>query len=92
MAGYHKSHELRAWWQQHADRFHPFWLPAHAPQLNPIERSWCHVMQKRACYRWWNDLGRLIQATETLLTGLEPYFHAADGPAFMSVHNFCESA
>jgi len=23
-AGYHKSHELRAWWQAHADRFQPF--------------------------------------------------------------------
>lgn len=91
-AGYHKSAKLRAWWQAHADRFQPFWLPAYTPQLNLIERLWRFVKQKLACHRWWNDLDRLIQATETVLTGLEVHFHATDGPAFRSVQNFCESA
>jgi transposase len=91
-AGYHKSAELRAWWQAHAGHFHPFWLPAYTPQLNLIERLWRYVKQKLACHRWWNNLDRLIQATETLLTGLELHFHAPDGPAFRTVQNFCESA
>jgi transposase len=91
-ASYHKSAELRAWWQQHADQFQPFWLPAYTPQLNLIERVWRYVKQKLACHRWWNDLDRLIQATETILTGLEFHVHATNGPAFRSVHNFCESA
>jgi transposase len=91
-ASYHKSAELRAWWQQHADQFQPFWLPAYTPQLNLIERVWRYVKQKLACHRWWNDLDRLIQATETILTGLEFHVHATNGPAFRLVHNFCESA
>jgi putative transposase len=91
-AGYHKSHELRAWWQQHADRFQPFWLPAYTPPLNLIERLWHYVKQKLACHRWWNDLDRLVQATETILTGLEFHVHATDGASFRSVQNFCESA
>jgi transposase len=91
-AGYHKSHELRAWWQQHADRFQPFWLPPYAPQLNLIERVWRYVKQKLACHRWWNDLDRLIQATETLLTGLEFHVHATDGPTFRSVQSLYQSA
>jgi transposase len=90
--GYHKSHELRAWWQQHADRFQPFWLPAYAPQLNLIERLWRHLKAKLACHRWWNDVDRLKQATNGLLAGLEVHFHATDGPAFRPVQNFCESA
>jgi hypothetical protein len=48
--------------------------------------------QKLACHRWWNDLDRLVQATETILSGLELHVHATDGPAFRSVQNVCESA
>ena len=92
-ARYHKSYELRAWWQQQADRFQPFWLPAYAPQLNLIERLWRYLKGKLACHRWWNDLDRLLQATETLLADLEVHFHADDGhPAFRPAHNLCESA
>jgi transposase len=91
-AGYHKSVELRAWWQQHADRFQPCWLPAYTPQLNLIERLWRHMKHKLACHRWWNDLDRLKQATDTLLAGLEAHFHPTDGAAFRPVQNLCESA
>jgi transposase len=93
-AGYHTSGELRAWWQQlqHADRFQPCWLPAYTPQLNRIERLWRHMKDKLACHRWWNDVNRLKQATDTLLAGLELHFHPTDGAAFRPVHNFCKSA
>jgi hypothetical protein len=91
-AGYHTSYELRAWWQHHADRFQPFWLPAYAPQLNLIERLWRYLKGKLACHRWCNDLDRLTQATDELLAGLEVHFHTTNGPAFRPVHNLCESA
>lgn len=91
-AGYHKSAEVRAWWQQHADRFQPFWLPAYTPQLNLIERLWRHLKDKLACHRWWNDVDRLQQATDTLLAGLAVHFHPTEGPAFRPVQNLCESA
>jgi transposase len=90
--GYHKSHELRTHWQRFCDRFQPFFLPAYAPQLNLIERLWRYLKQKLACHRWWNDLNRLMQATETLLAGLEVHFHADDGPTFRPVQNLCQSA
>jgi DDE superfamily endonuclease len=41
-AGYHKSHELRAWWQQHADRLQTFWLPAYTPQLKLLKGAYRH--------------------------------------------------
>lgn len=91
-AGYHKSHALRAYWQQHADRFQPFFLPAYAPQLNLIERLWRYLKAKLANHRWWNDLTRLEQATATLLGQLTVHFHTDEGPAFHLVHNFRESA
>lgn len=90
--GYHKSHALREVWRRYAGRFQPFFLPAYAPQLNLIERLWRYVKQKLACHRWWNDLDRLIQATEALLANLEVHFHATDGPAFRSTQNFSQSA
>jgi transposase len=90
--GYHKSHQLREQWQHLSERFAPFFLPAYSPQLNLIERLGRYLKDHLACHRWWNDLARLQQATETLLTGLEVHFHAPDGPAFRFVHNFCESA
>jgi DDE superfamily endonuclease len=91
-ASYHKSHELRTHWQRLAERLQPFFLPAYAPQLNLIERLWRYLKAKLACHRWWNDLDRLIQATETLLADLEVHFHADDGPTFRPTHNLCESA
>ncbi len=90
--GYHKSHALREVWHRYTTRFEPFFLPADAPQRNLIERLWRYVKQKRACHRWWNDLDRLIQATETLLANLQVHFHATDGPSFRPAHNFCQSA
>lgn len=90
--GYHKSHALREVWQRYATRLEPFFLPAYAPQLNLIERLWRYVKQKLACHRWWNDLDRLIQATETVLATLEVRFHATDGPTFRPAQNFCQSA
>ena len=90
--GYHKSHALREVWRRYANRLEPFFLPAYAPQLNLIERLWRYLKQKLACQRWWNDLDRLLQATETLLASLEVHFHATDGPSFRTVQNFCQSA
>jgi transposase len=83
--GYHKSHVLREVWRRYANRLEPFFLPAYAPQLNLIERLWRYLKQKLACHRWWNDLDRLLQATETLLATLEVRFHAIDGPSFRTV-------
>ena len=65
--GYHKSHALREWWRTHAAQLQPFFLPAYSPELNLIERLWRYLKGKLACHRWWNDLARLQQATETLL-------------------------
>lgn len=62
------------------------------PLLKLIERLWRYLTGKLACHRWWNDLDRLMQATQTLLTDLEALFHVTDGPAFRLVHNLCESA
>ena len=90
--GYHKSHALREVWRRYANRLEPFFLPAYAPHLTLIERLWRYVKQKLACHRWWNDLDRLLQATETLLTGLQVHFHASDGPTFRPTQNFCQSA
>jgi DDE superfamily endonuclease len=91
-AGYHKRHQLRADWQRHADRLHPFWLPAYAPHLNLIERLWRYLKDQLANHRWWNDLSRLQQATDTLLSQLTVRFHPDEGPAFRLVHNLCDSA
>jgi transposase len=90
--GYHKSHALRAQWWRFRDRLQPFFLPAYSPELNLIERLWRYLKAHLACHRWWNDLARLQQATETLLANLEVHFHAADGPAFRLVQNFRDSA
>jgi transposase len=90
--GYHKSHALREQWWRLRDRFQPFFLPAYAPELNLIERLWRYLKAQLACHRWWNDLARLQQVTETLLASLEVHFHAGDGPTFRLVQNFRESA
>jgi hypothetical protein len=90
--GYHKSHVLRAQWRRLADHIEPFWLPAYTPQLNRMERVWRFLKQQLSCHRWWNDVDRLQQATETLLTRLEVHFHTEHGPAFHLVHNSCQSA
>jgi transposase len=90
--GYHKSHALREVWRRYIGRFQPFFLPAYSPQLNLIERLWRYVKQRLACHRWWNDVDRLAQATETLLAHLEVHFHATDGPTFRPAHNLCQSA
>ena len=91
-AGYHKSLAMREWWRAHADLMQPFFLPAYTPQLKLIERLWRYLKGKLACHRWWNDLERLQQAAETLLTGLAVHFHATDGPAFRPPHYFCATA
>ncbi len=92
-ASYHKSQAVRAPWQPLSDRLQPFFLPAYAPQLNLIERLWRYLKQKLACHRWWNDLDRLMHATETLLADLEVHFHADDGrPTFRPAHNLWNSA
>ncbi len=84
---------VRAHWQRLADRLQPFFLPAYAPQLNLIERVWRDLKAKLACHRWWNDLDRLMHATETLLADLEVHFHAGDGrPTFRPAHNLRDSA
>lgn len=90
--GYHKSHALRARWQELSHRFFPFWLPAYAPQLNLIERVWRFLKAKLGNHRWWNDLGRLREATQTLLDLLEVRFHPDNGPAFRLRQDSCTSA
>jgi transposase len=89
--GYHKSHALREVWRRYANRLEPFFLPAYAPHLNLIERLWRYVKHKLACHSWWNDVERLIEATETLLANLDVHFHATDRPSFRPVQNCCES-
>jgi hypothetical protein len=91
-AGYHNSAELRACWQQHADQVQPFWLPASTPQVHLLARVGRSVQQQLAGHRWWNELDRLIQATDTILTGRAFHGHATIGPAFRSVQTLCESA
>ena len=91
-ASYHKSHAVQDWWRAHTDQSQPFSLPVYSPQLNLLERLWRYLKGKLACHRWWDDLARLQQAAETLLTGLEVPFHAADGPAFRPLHIFRETA
>lgn len=83
---------LQQSWRAHAARIQPFFPPAYAPHLNLVERLWRYLKDKCACHRWWNDLERLQQAAETLLSGLQVHFHATDGSVFQSLHNFCESA
>jgi putative transposase len=90
--GYHKSLALREVWRHYATRLEPFFLPAYAPQLNLIERLWRYLKQKLACHRWWNDLDRLLQATDTLLASLEVHFHATDGSSFQLARNLCQPA
>ena len=90
--GYHKSRAQRAIWQQYAARIQPFFLPAYAPQLNLIERLWRYLKAHLANHRWWNDLSRLQQATDTLLGQLTVHFHPDEEPAFHLVQNLCESA
>jgi hypothetical protein len=57
-----------------------------------MERVWRFLKQQLSCHRWWNDVDRLQQSPETLLTHLEVHFHSEDGPAFHLVHDFCSSA
>jgi DDE superfamily endonuclease len=90
--GSHTRHALREVWCRYAQRLEPFFLPAYAPQLTLIERLWRYGKQKLACHRWWNDLDRLLQATEIVLANLAVHFHADDGPTFRPTHNFCPSA
>jgi DDE superfamily endonuclease len=90
--GYHTSHALREGWRGYAHRLEPFFLPAYALHLNLIERLWRYVKQQLACHWWWNDLDRLIQATETLLADLDVHFHATGGPSFRPARTFCQSA
>jgi hypothetical protein len=75
-----------------AAQLQPFFVPAYTPQLNLIERLWRYRKGHLACHRWWNDLERLQQAAETLLSVLEVHFHATDGPAFRAPHTWCETA
>lgn len=89
---YHKSHELREHWQRLSTRLRPLWLPAYAPQLNLIERVWRYLKDKVGCHRWWNDLDRLMRATDTVLDQLTVQFHADDGHAFRLVQDLRESA
>jgi hypothetical protein len=84
---YHQSHELHALWQRLCTRLRPLWLPAYAPQLNLIERVWRYLKDKVGCHRWWNDLDRLMRATDTLLDHLTVHFHADARPAFRLVQD-----
>ena len=90
--GYHKSHALRAHWQRPAHRFRPFWLPAYAPELNLMERVWRFLKDKLSNHRWWNDLERLREANERLLSLLTVRFHTRNAPTFSLRQNFCSSA
>jgi len=89
---YHKRHELREHWQRLSTRLRPLWLPAYVPQLNLVERVWRDLKDKVGCHRWWDDLDRLLRATDTVLANREVHFHATDGPAFRLVQDLRQSA
>ena len=38
--GYPKGRLAKDWWLAHQDRVRPLWLPAYAPELNPVEHVW----------------------------------------------------
>ncbi len=90
--GDHKSRALRAHWQRLSERFPPCWLPAYSPHLNLMERIGRFLKDKLSCHRWWNDLDRLQEATETVLAQRTVQFHTDDGPAFRLHQHCCYSA
>ena len=90
--GYHKGRRAKDWWLAHQDRVRPLWLPAYAPELNPIERVWRHLKDKLSCHRWWADLDALEAATAALLERTEARFHQPDPGGIALVQNFREAA
>lgn len=42
----HKHHVVRAWLAAHP-RWHVVWLPAYAPELNPVEQLWAYLKYGR---------------------------------------------
>lgn len=86
--GYHKSHRTSAWWRRWQRRLCPFFLPAHTPEPNLMERVWRHVKDQLSCHRWWADWRALWEATATLLAHLTARFHRRKGPGIAVVQNF----
>jgi transposase len=90
--GYPKGRLAKDWWLAHQDRVRPLWLPAYAPELNPIERVRGRLKLKLSCHRWWADPRALEDATANLPSHLQARFHQPDPGGIALVHNFCEAA
>ena len=56
------------------------------------ERVWRRLKDKLSCHRWWRDLDRLQQATETLLGQVHARFHTNDHPSIRLVQASCQAA
>jgi hypothetical protein len=56
------------------------------------ERVGRHLKDKLSGHRWWRDLDRLHQATETHLGQVHARFHTDDHPRIRLVQASCPSA
>lgn len=90
--GYRKGRLAKNWWTAHQDWVCPLWLPADAPEPNPIERVWRHLKDKLSGHRWWADLDALEAATATIFSGLRARFHQSNPGGITPVHDFCQTA
>jgi transposase len=61
-ASFHHSAASRAVISLFGARLQTFWLPAHCPELNPIERYWRHLKTKALGNRSCNNLDEVEQA------------------------------
>lgn len=59
-ARYHTSKAVKAFFAQHADRFHVVNLPSYSPDYNPIEFLWRSVKRRATHNRYFPSLGVLI--------------------------------
>lgn len=59
----------------------PFWLPVHAPNLNPIEWVWHLLKWKLARHRFWADVAGLEQTATVLLARIEAHVHTEHEPS-----------
>lgn len=90
--GYHNGRRAEDRWMAHRDGVRPRWLPAYAPEPNPIERVWRPLKDKPSCNRRGADLDALEAATATLLSRIEARFHRLDPSGTAPIHNFVEAA
>jgi transposase len=53
---------VRVLLEEHPDRFEPAWLPAYAPELNPVEQVWNHAKYSHLANFIPEDIGHLERA------------------------------